>query len=296
MTGNNKIESHKINFGDILLGIILPFILIIGGYFLFQNDDVFKDIYQNFGLVCFIVLLGIAVIFFLMIFFPKQVQKYCVFLVILIAIFTLFIGSLIEQFKDTLFSPETIVFIQTAINNKEITSTSVDDLINEVQQIVESTTTPISILSAPSMENKIIEYIDNVNQKIIIGLGDTQENWNSVKILFCSSRSKINLDTFYSSMTRKYGGYEGAPIRLTSLYSVKEIVKTPIQNKEYMWEYAQIEKWDYIVYQNQSSERTDSALILVNYEINQIGDDHFCVYDYSVMDPDLKYLLTINDE
>ena len=107
---------------------------------------------------------------------------------------------------------------------------------------------------------------------------DTSENWENVEVMFCGPKAKENLKKFYFDITGKYGGYSGSPIRLTSLYSVKEMVNSPKQNQDYMWESAQIEKWDYLVYQNQPKERTDSVVILVNYTINQMDNDHFCVF------------------
>ena len=274
---------------NLVIGIFLPILLIIGGYLLFKNEKVYEEIFKNIGVLSFIIVVAVPVVFVVLRLFPQHLQNYIVFLIVLIAILCLILSSIIEQHKDTLFDPKTIKFLKVEMTEQgQSVSTTIEPTKEYEEQLDALTETAIPVEPTLTNEEKVIEYIDNVNQEIIIGLGDTSEKWRNVEILFCSTKAKENLKNFYFDITGKYGG---APIRLTSFYSVKEVVNSPKQNQDYIWEYAQIEKWDYLVYQNLPKERTDSVVILVNYKINQIGDDHFCVYDYSTMDPDKKYLI-----
>ncbi len=304
---NNNIPKEKKQmqttfpfWKDVIIAL-LTILILLGSYFLFRDNNTFNKIYEKFGIINFIIviiLIGLlAVSFFIK--ETKETNFILLIVIFIIGIETIFFAAIFEQYRNSLFNDNAISFIETGVvksNEQLIISEKTESIVNqEINPTSTEIPLEVTIEVTKQINNEITEFVDEVNKTIIYGLSNTNSNWSSVDKLFCSQNAKNSIDTFRDSMTRKYGSYTRAPIYLTAMYSVSEIIKTPVINENYMWEFAQIEKWDYLVYQGQPSERVDSVVILVNYTINKVTDNHFCVYSYSTTDPDNKYLFLQSD-
>ena len=283
-----------------VLSIVLSAVLSVGGYLFFTDNDTWKEIFSDVSIILYILpfcLLGIAVInLFFKNVFTKAGSYIFIFLLSIIGILSSYSTLLILENRDLLIDSDAYIATRVA---EEIQKQPTQSICTSAPVITQSSFASQTNTPNPELvENAIIEFVNLVNSKIILGLSNSKKNEEDIYSYTCKTTpsAREQMEVFYRSLMRKYCGYGNLSFSLPAKYQSMAIVQEPLEIDDGEYIFSQIEHWEYTVYSGEKNERIDVSEKLYEYIILEIEGGLYCISNYEYKDPPENYYLGLEKE
>jgi hypothetical protein len=298
MKEKNKPEILKIVLA--IFSIILPIILSVGGYFFFTGDDSWKGILGNISILLYILPFCLIIAAITKVFFPDVFSKLdsyiLIFLLSIIGVLTSYSTLLIINNRDLLTDSDAYISTRIVEEIQKLPSPTSDALASLINQ--SSLACPTDIPDPESVENGIIEFVNLVNSKLILGLSNSKKYEEDIYSYFCKSTpsAQDQIEVFYRGIMRKYCGYGISTFSLPAEYESIAIIQEPLEINDGEYVFSQIEHWEYTIYSGEKNERIDISEKLYEYTILEIEDGLYCISSYTYKDPPEDYYLGLETQ
>ncbi len=292
-------KGEKPNIFDIviaILGSILPIVFGIGGYFYYVDDEAWKNIYEHISIVLYILPICLIIATILNLYRKEIYQRVSIFLILLIGILTSYSALTILRNNDLLIDKDSYISTKV-VDILGNLPTQTPYIVTPTVQ-VESNSDQIDTSLQPNIEQEIINFVDLVNSKIILGLSNSKKYEEDIYSYFCKTTptARDQVEIFYRGIMRKYCGYGISTFSLPAKYKSVAIIQEPLEidNGEYI--FSQIERWEYTVYAGEKNERIDVIEKLYEYTILEIEEGLYCISNYVYEDPPEDYYLGLETQ
>ena len=298
MNEKNKPDILKIVLA--IFSIILPIILSVGGYFFFTGDDSWKSIFGNISILLYILPFCLIIAAITKVFFPDIFSKFdsyiLIFLLSIIGVLTSYSTLLLINNRDLLTDSDTYISTRIVEEIQKLPTPTSDALASLINQ--SSLASPTDIPDSELVENAIIEFVNLVNSKIILGLSNSKKYEEDIYSYTCKTTptARDQVEIFYRGIMRKYCGYGISTFSLPAKYKSVAIVQEPLEIEKGEYIFSQIERWEYTVYAGEKNERIDVIEKLYEYSILEIGDGLFCISNYKYKAPPEEYYLELETQ
>ena len=219
-----------------------------------------------------------------------------ILLFLIIGALTLYSTLLIIKNRDLLTDSDAYIATRVAEEIQKQPTQSIDTSGTVINQ--SSLANQTDTLDSEPLENGIIQFVDLVNSKIILGLSNSIKYEEDIYSYFCKSTpmAKDQVEVFYRGIMRKYCGYGVSTFTLPAKYESVAIVQEPFEIDDGEYLFSQIERWEYTVYAGEKNERIDVSEKLYEYTILEIEDGLYCISNYVYMDPPEDYYLGLETQ